>query len=376
MGKREDIAVSTMNTPAEQAAYNRIAVTLGERIHQRRQQQLSPIANQPIDPEKLFMPLNRVGLGIAQEYARMGNRPVTTELEQRAVGFGVEFEHLGITLGTIIHRLDLKQALTLDLVQFIRDTLLERKVIFFRDQHLSQDQQVAFGRRFGELDAFPFGKPGDNPYILELVHGKTSPGTENGWHTDVTWMEKPSLGSIAQCVRVPPIGGDTLFSDSHACYLGLPLDLQARLQHLRGINDYRLFLAGSGPRAMPTDLIEEIKQQIPFGVSHPLLRTHPETGKTGLYLHGGFLRHDSLYDARTNTPLGAVESKQLVSQLLQQHSRPEYICRFQWTPGSIAFWDNRAVQHYAASDYYPHERLLRRVTVSGDVPYYNAVEGF
>jgi taurine dioxygenase len=130
-------------------------------------------------------------------------------------------------------------------------------------------------------------------------------------------------------------------------------------------------LAATGPRALPAELVDEIKQQIPFGVSHPLLRTHPETGKTGLYLHGGFLRHDSLYDGRTNSPLGEAESKGILRELLQQHSRPEYSCRFKWLPGSIAFWDNRAVQHYAASDYYPHERHLRRVTVSGDVPFYD-----
>ena len=365
------VVTTGTNTPTEQAVYNRVATGLGEKIHQAKVMQQAPVDGRQIDPEKLFMPSNRIGLGIAQEYARMGNTPVTAALQRRATEFGVEFEHLGLTVGTVIHNVDLKQTLAPEWVQFIRETLLERKVIFFRDQNLDEDQQVAFGRRFGELDAFPFGKPGENPYVLEIIHGQASPGMENGWHTDVTWMEKPSLGSIAQCVQVPPYGGDTLFSDSHACYLGLPLAMQARLQHLRGINDYGLFLAATGPRALPAELVDEIKQQIPFGVSHPLLRTHPETGKTGLYLHGGFLRHDSLYDGRTNSPLGEAESKGILRELLQQHSRPEYSCRFKWLPGSIAFWDNRAVQHYAASDYYPHERHLRRVTVSGDVPFYD-----
>ncbi len=118
-------------------------------------------------------------------------------------------------------------------------------------------------------------------------------------------------------------------------------------------------------------LVDTIKNEIPFGVSHPLLRTHPETGKTGLYIHGGFLRHDSLYDVRTGEQLETSESEDIVRQLLQQHARPEYTCRFQWAQGSIAFWDNRAVQHYAASDYYPHRRRLRRVTVSGDKPFYD-----
>ena len=260
-----------------------------------------------------------------------------------------------------------------DTVSLIRKTLLERKVIFFRDQNLTEDEQVNFGRYFGELDAFPFGGSGDNPYILEIIHNDKQPGTENGWHTDVTWMEKPSLGSIAQCVVVPPFGGDTLFADSYAAYQGLPAEMQERLQHVSGINDYQIFLMGRGAGALPDDLAEDLKKEIPFGVSHPVLRTHPETGKTALYFHGGFLRHGSLHDNRTGETLGIEAAKEIVNFLQQQHGRPEYVCRFKWGPGSIAFWDNRAVQHYASSDYYPHDRLLRRVTVSGDRPYYNPV---
>jgi len=182
-------------------------------------------------------------------------------------------------------------------------------------------------------------------------------------------MERPSLGSIAQCITAPPFGGDTLFSDSHASCLGLPQGVRERLLHVAGINDYRLFLAG---KHLPEALVASIKEQIPFGVSHPLLRTHPETGKTALYIHGGFLRHDSLFDARSGQPLEKKESLRLADLLLRQHAHQEYICRFNWQPGSIAFWDNRAVQHYAASDYYPHERMIRRVTVAGDVPYFDS----
>ncbi|MGB0266691.1 MAG: TauD/TfdA dioxygenase family protein [Pseudomonadales bacterium] len=134
-------------------------------------------------------------------------------------------------------------------------------------------------------------------------------------------------------------------------------------------NDYRLFLA-RGEKAFADELVAELKSKIPFGVEHPLLRTHPETGKTALFFNSSFLRHDSLADAATGQPLGAEVSRALVAQLLQQHHRPEYICRFPWTEGALAFWDNRAVQHYAASDYYPHRRVLRRVTISGSRPYY------
>ncbi len=355
----------------EQQKYNRVAAEFADRLHTLKSEMHRSHHSVERSREELFPNWNRPGLGVAREYERMSNQPVSAQLQAQADAHGVEFEHLGITLGTVLHNIDLKNLDTAG-TAFVRQVLLERKVIFFRDQHLTEEQQVDFASGFGELDAFPFGKSGDNPFILEIRHGRTSPGLENGWHTDVTWMERPSLGSVAQCVVVPPFGGDTLFSDSHACYLGLPEGLAERAEYIHGVNDYRIFIAGRGPGQLPDDLVAELKERLPFGVSHPLLRTHPESGKTALYIHGGFLRHDSLYDSRTGEALDPEESKSLVSQLLEQHARPEYGCRFTWEPGSIAFWDNRAVQHYAASDYHPHDRLLRRVTISGDVPYYDA----
>ena len=304
------------------------------------------------------------------EWERMGCQAVSDDLICQAKRLRVEFEHLGLTLGTVLHNIDLREPLGEEQIRFIRQSLLERKVIFFHEQNLDEDSQIAFARNFGDLDAFPFGQSGDNPYVLELRHDDQNPGNQNGWHTDVTWMEKPSLGSVAQTIIVPPIGGDTLFSDSHAVYFGLDPELQRRLQYVSGINDYRVLLEGKDKPALSEDLMAEIKSRIPFGVSHPMFRTHPETGKTGVFLHPTFLRHGSLYDTRDGAPLGDSESRRIVADLLKQHARPEYTCRFQWRQGSIAFWDNRAVQHYANSDYFPHKRLLRRVTISGDRPYY------
>jgi taurine dioxygenase len=357
-------------TQATHQHYNEVAVRTAEALQEARGETVDKFGGVEIPREKLFPSFERAGLGVALEYERMGNRPVSEDLQKRTDEFRFEFEHLGTTIGSVIHGIDLRHLDSPEHVRFVRDVLLERKVIFFRDQNLSEDEQVAFGRKFGELDAFPFGPAGQNPYILEIRHGRNSPGRENGWHTDVTWMEQPSLGSIAQLIEGPDVGGDTLFSDSHACYLGMPTELQKRVEHLSGINDYRTFLAERGPANLPEALVEQIKKEIPFGVHHPLLRTHPETGKTGLFLNSSFLRHESLYDRQTGEGLDPAEAKSIVRELLQQHGRPEYICRFKWTPGSIAFWDNRAAQHYAASDYHPHKRILRRVTVSGDKPFY------
>ena len=357
-----------MNTAAsaEKAHYNEIAIKTCREVSAAR----TAMAKQRNQKALRMEDRSGVGWGVALEYERMGNRPVSEGLQARADEFGFELEHLGITLGTVIHNINLKGELTSDLIQFVRDTLNERKVIFFRDQHLTEDEQVAFGRCFGELDAFPFVQAGENPYIVEVRAPKNSPGgvkklDKTAWHTDVTWMEKPSLGSILQLIVVPPVGGETLFSDSHATYLGLPADLRQRIKFLHGINDYPFV------RGLPEDLVARIKEEIPFGVSHPLARTHPETGKTALYITGGFLRHDSLYDVRNGEQLEREESEELVKVLLGQHNRPEYMCRFPWQEGSIAFWDNRAVQHYPASNYYPHERLGHRVTVAGDKPYYD-----
>lgn len=356
--------------------YNRVAIDTAAAIHEHRlvaidERRRSIDKDGPLPLDKLFPPFNRVPLGVALEYERMGNQPVSDELASQAIDLGFELEHVGLTLGTVVHGIDLHPPVSDEHIAFVRALLCERKVIFFRDQHLDEDSQVALGRRFGGLDAFPFGPPGENPFILEISHGRFAPGRENGWHTDVTWMEEPSLGSIAQLIDGPPVGGDTLFADSHAAYLGLTDDVQERIKHLDGINDYRNFIEPGGRNTMPDELVAQIKDAIPFGVSHPLARTHPETGKTALYLHGGFLRQESLYDRASGEPIGEKESKKLVTHLLAQHGRPEYQCRFSWQVGSIAFWDNRAVQHYASSDYWPHRRVLRRVTVSGDRPFFD-----
>lgn len=356
--------MTTAERPLDSDPYNAAAIGLAKRLQAVRAE--TPPRPAASDPADLFPDFNRVGYGVAREYERMGRRPVSAALAARAQALGVDLEHIGLTLGTVLHGLDLRRPLTAAQIDLVRSVLLERKVIFLRDQHLDEAQQVAFGRCFGELDAFPFGPVGRDPHILEIIHGPRNPGTENSWHTDVTWMEQPSLGSVAQCVEVPAFGGDTLFADSHAAFLGLRPELAARIRHLDGINDYRIFLA-----RIPQALHAEYKAAIPFGVTHPLLRTHPETGKTALYLHGGFLRHESLHDRRTGETLDPDEARAIVRELQQQHGRPEYQCRFRWNAGDLAFWDNRAVQHYATSDYFPERRVLRRVTVRGDRPFHD-----
>ena len=195
---------------SSQQRYNDIAIATAEKLNLIRKTVRHERTTSPPSLEVLFPDHNRVPVGIAQEYERMDNRPVSEHLAALADLEGAELEHLGLTLGTVVHGIDLTAAFTEARIAFLRSVLLERKVIFFRDQHLTEDQQVEFARQFGDLDAFPFGKPGANPFILEIIHDELSPGNENGWHTDVTWMESPSLGSIAQCTECPPFGVGTL----------------------------------------------------------------------------------------------------------------------------------------------------------------------
>jgi hypothetical protein len=195
--KPVDLGIVMQKDTNAKADYNAIAIKTAERIQDARRAIGKKFFAEEKSREEFFPSYNRAGLGIAQEYERMANRPVSQKLQSRADNFGFEFEHLGITLGTVIHNVDLNNELSDDVIDFIRATLLERKAILFRDQNLSEETQVLFGRRFGDLDAFPFGAAGGNPYILEISHDEKRPGAENGWHTDVTWIEQPSLGSIA-----------------------------------------------------------------------------------------------------------------------------------------------------------------------------------
>lgn len=181
------------------------------------------------------------------------------------------------------------------------------------------------------------------------------------------------MGSILRMVEVPydandGLGGDTSFADSHCAYLGLPAKLQARLQRTSAVHDYRVFLHGVAEGS-----VADLKADIPFGVTHPLVRTHPETGKSALMLHHGFMRHGSFRDTVTGEPWGEEDSVEMMKELRLAHgTNPEYQCRFRWEPGSVAFWDNRACQHSATGDFFPNVRIGHRVTIGAATrPYFD-----
>lgn len=246
------------------------------------------------------------------------------------------------------------------LISEVRAALLRYQVVFFRGQDITRSQHIAFARAFGELEVHP-ATPDDqeNPEVLRIAHGANSRGMENSWHSDVTWREAPSLGSILRAVELPPVGGDTLFSNMVMAYDELDADLKERLCTLTAVHDIARVFA----RRLNKNT-EELHKRFP-PQEHPVVRTHPETGQRLLYVNVAFTDYIKGMERK--------ESDELLAYLYSRAAIPEYQCRFRWAPGSIAFWDNRACQHYAASDYFPNVRVMERVTIAGDRPYFKAV---
>jgi taurine dioxygenase len=270
------------------------------------------------------------------------------------------------TIGAEISGIDLASEITDDEIAAIRQALLDYKVLFFRDQNITTEQHLAFGRRFGELEVHPFAinKP-DHPEVLAITHDADHPGRENNWHSDVTWRLEPSLGSILRCIECPPVGGDTLFADMYAAYDGLPQRIKDRVEGRVARHDFAHFRNLLRHRGATDGEVAEMEAKYP-NPEHPVIRTHPETGRKGIYVNSAFTQEI--------VGLDPDESTELLQILYAQAQFPEYQVRFSWEPNSIAFWDNRACQHYATSDYWPHVRRVERVTIVGDTPYYDAAQ--
>jgi len=262
-------------------------------------------------------------------------------------------------IGAEILDIDLGTTDIADAVPAIRAALLKHGVIFFRDQDLSQEQHIAFARHFGDLEIHP-ATPKDqpNPEVLRIAHGPDSRGQENYWHSDVTWREKPSLGSILMAREVPECGGDTLFANMHLAYERLSEPMQRHCEQLTAVHDIARVFAKRLGKA-PEDLHDTYPP-----MRHPVIRTHPETGERVIYVNTAFTSHIE--------GMSAKESAWLLDHLYATAKDAEIQCRFRWEAGSIAFWDNRVCQHLAVSDYFPARRVMERVTVAGDKPYFEA----
>jgi taurine dioxygenase len=278
-------------------------------------------------------------------------------------------EPLSPTIGAEVGGIHLGGEIDESTLAALRSALLEYKVIFFRDQDISTQQHLEFARLFGELEEHPFAphKPG-HPEVMAITHDRDHPGRENAWHSDVTWREKPSLGSVLRAIEVPAVGGDTLFADMYAAYENLDEKTREAVDGRTAIHDYsRVFGRGVdrkrqavGIERLPSEEEDRsLRTQFP-PMEHPVIRTHPETGRKSIYVNVAF--------TECIVGLEREESDRLLKALFRESSRPEIQCRFRWRRNSVAFWDNRACQHYAVSDYWPHRRVMERVTIIGDRP--------
>ncbi|HZP27612.1 MAG TPA: TauD/TfdA family dioxygenase [Acidimicrobiia bacterium] len=266
-------------------------------------------------------------------------------------------------IGAEIHGVDLREPLPPSLVAEIRATLLRWKVVFFRDQDLTQAQHVAFGRYFGDVTpahpTLPAAFP-EHPEILLLDNQRYSADSvsiESRWHTDVTFVPNPPMASILRGVVVPPYGGDTQFSNLVAAYEKLSAPIRDLIDGLHAVHHNVLPLARG---EMPAEMAKQF-MSADLRAVHPVVRVHPETGERAIFVNPNFTSHV--------VELSRKEGRHLLELLYEQISNPEYTCRFRWEPGSIAFWDNRATAHLVPTDVPAgFQRSMQRITLAGDVP--------
>ena len=195
---------------------------------------------------------------------------------------------------------------------------------------------------------------------MVITHNEKSKGRENTWHSDVTWRMEPSLGSVLRMIEKPEHGGDTLFADMYAAYDNLSEEIKEKLEGAIAVHDFANFRNRLIKEGKSNEEIETFNKQYPMP-EHPVIRTHPDTKKKVIYVNAAFTQYIKDWDPE--------ESQQMLNFLYSRASIPEYQCRFAWQDNSIAFWDNRACQHYANSDYWPNVRKVERVTIIGDRPY-------
>ena len=272
----------------------------------------------------------------------------------------IEIRQLSPALGAEIHGVDLSRPVGAAQFSEIRRAFHDYGVIFFRDQDLTPEQHIAFAKRWSRININRFFRPVDgHPEIAEVrkeAHQENNIG--GSWHTDHSYDMAPAMGSILYAREVPQTGGDTLFASMNKSYEALSTGMKAMLGGLRAVHSSR-HVYGEGRNSSRSDTEgrtgnPELATQ---DAIHPVILKHPETGRPGLYVNPVFtLRFEGWTEA---------ESKPLLDYLYDHATRPEFVCRFRWREGSMAFWDNRATWHYAANDYPGQRRLMHRITLEG-----------
>jgi taurine dioxygenase len=284
-----------------------------------------------------------------------------SEMQYRTINVSPIAGSLGAEIEGIDAPLDLA-VVGDDTIAEIRQAWLRHLVVFFRGQTLDGDQFLAFSRRIGTPARYPF-VPGIDGYpeiiaVLKRAHETTNFG--GIWHSDTAYLAEPPMATMLLAREIPPFGGDTLFANQYAAYEALSPAMQQLLEPLRGVNSSALADVSKTreDRIRDADGNEVAPQN--FESVHPVVRTHPETGRKSLYVN---IAHTARFDGMTEE-----ESKPLLQFLFQHQVKPEFTCRFRWEVGSMAMWDNRCAQHNPINDYHGYQRRLHRITLQGDTP--------
>ncbi|MCD8516027.1 MAG: TauD/TfdA family dioxygenase [Burkholderiaceae bacterium] len=265
------------------------------------------------------------------------------------------------SIGAEILDIDISSELAESVIADIRDVLLKHKVVFFREQNLTPERQIAFAKRFGDISTSPvYTTLKEHPEIMPVVKEATDRDIiGDTWHTDETFQQTPPMGSLLYARQIPSVGGDTLWANLGLAFDRLSDGMKERLMTMKAIHSNDFLTANA--KARNSTRSTKLREDAPVMHSlHPVVRTHDETNEKVLFVNQPFTY---AFEGMTRE-----ESLPLLSFLYQASSRPELTCRFRWRKGSLAFWDNRCTLHYACNDYSGERREMHRITIEGSVP--------
>jgi len=270
------------------------------------------------------------------------------------------------TLGAVVSGLDLREPLAAKALEELEHALASHEVLFFRDQFLEAEQQLALARQFGEISLYPIEKffgsvePGHQVIVDDA---ENYPGVDM-WHSDVTWLERPPAIALLTCLEVPAYGGDTMWASTSAAYAALSPRMRQLLDGLEAVHScHHSFVEIAERKSGIEGLAGRIKEAYP-ALQHPLVRTHPESGRRSLYMTDRGVMH-----AIVGLPKS--ESDAILDFLDAHVAEPRFHVRWKWEPGQLAIWDERTTLHRGVSDHYPQRRVIRRCTVDGEVPFFD-----
>ena len=276
-------------------------------------------------------------------------------------GTTLDIRPLKPNIGAEVGGADLREPLEAAAVEALNRALAAHGVLVFHDQDITVEQQMAFGRCFGDLSVHPFSAHlAAHPEVIVLDYtAENPPSLTDIWHSDETFRAEPPMATMLHAKMVPALGGDTLFANMAAAYEGLSAPMQALIDGLEAVHDFKPFRTLFTQSETHRQKLLALEDQFPK-VLHPVVRIHPASGAKVLFVNPQFTLHIN--------GMKADESHALLDVLFRQASIPEYQLRLEWRPHTVALWDNRLVQHYAVHDYYPQRRRLERVTIKGDRP--------